>query len=158
MTQFKDHVSEGLCFQILNMQFCLFPCHGKPRLMKWSNLWKLFLQRTLEAGISSVTSFHLGIPCPYREASAHPWAQFHLLFSHLSDHLSLSTGWHPANIDTTHRPLPSHWHSEPSLPIPLPDQHSKTKAARSKCGIQVRRLQVDQTGCLSPAEMTFQLC
>lgn len=33
---------------------------------------------------------------------------------------------------------PWHRHSEPFLPIPLPDQHSKTKVARSKCGIRVR--------------------
>lgn len=65
-----------------------------------------FLQRTLKAGINSVASFQLGIPCPHRQASAHPWAQFHLFFSHLSDHLPLSTGWHPADIHTSHRPPP----------------------------------------------------
>ena len=64
MTQFKDRVSEGLCFQILNMQFCLFPCHEKPRLMKWSNLWKLFLQRTLRQGSAVLLSFNLAFPAP----------------------------------------------------------------------------------------------
>ena len=110
MTQFRDHVSEGLWFQILNMQICLFPCHENPRLMKWSNLCQSFLQPTLEAGINSVTFFQLGIPCPHREASAHPWAQFHLFFSHLSDHLPLSTGWHPADIHTSHQPPPAPRH------------------------------------------------
>lgn len=64
MIQFKDRVSEGLCFHFLNMQFCLFPCHEKPRLMKWSNLWKLFLQRTLRQGSAVLLSFNLAFPAP----------------------------------------------------------------------------------------------
>ena len=65
MTQFKDCISEGLCFQILNMQFCLSPCHKKPRLIKWSNLQKPLLQQTPPRQAAAVPlPFDFAFPIP----------------------------------------------------------------------------------------------
>lgn len=123
MTQFKDCISEELCFQSLYTQLCLSPWHRKSRFHKQSDLQRLCLLWTpppRQVPMVPFFFFHLAIST--LEECDQPTCRHVCICSFLlcPTTCSFPAGWHSARAHTSHRPCLWLLHNEPPLPRPSP--------------------------------------